>query len=257
MATSIFYRSLHITQKINTNLIIAKYAESLLKELKYNEPIYIWLRNRHSSEIRVFNQQTQTERKGLTFIIDIEHHDIAKTLSLIEISVKNFKYLKTKKDDFEKWYTSKPSKLVRLLLNRKIERPDEVQELKGSRMFGYFFQDSVYHIYKWENRKPIEIITLKRIVQFNVMKHDLLSVITSRDSIQVIETQQTSNFEYYPKCNFSKFKLESTWPSSELYSVKMLGQDIIAYEGFWSKKVSLFHVQKNKLILDLEEYLQK
>ncbi len=249
----------YYTEDINKNIITAKYAELLLKELDYNETIHLWLWPDRAVTFQAYFGNEESEHKGLNIFISEKETDISKTLNLIENVVLNLKSLDKVKDKFSNWYHSKNSKLVETILLNKIYRPKDVPELLSREFFDYYYENGAYHILSYQNYEVIEVAQLNKILQFSNPTQSLLFVFTETNSLTVIKADyKYDGTKYNATAESVKFDFE---PESEYsfrpYTFRLLGQKYITIESIFGDKVSLYTIQKKKLTQDLLRKLEE
>ena len=249
----------YYTEDINKNIITAKYAELLLKELDYNETIHLWLWPDRAVTFKAYFGNEESEHKGLNIFISEKETDISKTLNLIENVVLNLKSLDKVKDKFSNWYHSKNSKLVETILLNKIYRPKDVPELLSREFFDYYYENGAYHILSYQNYEVIEVAQLNKILQFSNPTQSLLFVFTETNSLTVIKADyKYDGTKYNATAESVKFDFE---PESEYsfrpYTFRLLGQKYITIESIFGDKVSLYTIQKKKLTQDLLRKLEE
>jgi hypothetical protein len=249
----------YYTEDINKNIITAKYAELLLKELDYKETIHLWLWPDRTVTFKAYFGNGEGEHKGLNIFITEKETDISKTLNLIENVILNLKSLDTKRDQFKLWYHSTQSKLIGAVLLNKIYRPKDVPELLTREFFDYYYQNGTYYILSSQNYEVIEVAQLKKVLQFSNPIPSLLFVFTESNSLTVIKADyKYDGTKYNATAESVKFDFE---PESEYsfrpYTFRLLGQKFITIESIFGDKVSLYNIKKKKLTQDLVRKLEE
>lgn len=251
----------YYTEDVNKNIIAAKYAELLLKKLHYKDSIYLWFWPDRDKIFRAYFGNKEYTKKGLNIFIPENETDISKTLSLVENVILNQKSLENKTDKLLSWYNSTPSELVKEIHLNKMNRPNDVPEIKSSGFFDYFYENGTYHVLSYQNREVIEVAQVTKILQFNVPTPSLLFIFTEMDSLKIISADYKYNFDekmYHPTSETVDLKFIPEWEYSfRPYSIRLLGQKYITIESLFGEKVSLYNISKKSLIQDLSTIIEK
>ena len=247
----------YYTEDVNKNIIAAKYAELLLKELHYKDSIYLWFWPDKKKVFRAYFGREESKQKGLNIFIPEYETDISKTLTLIENVILNQKSLDKQRDKLLFWYNSEPSKLVKEIHLNKIYRPKDVPELEyrpdENYTFDYFYENGTFHILSLQNREVIEAAQVDKILQFRIVTSRLLFIFTETNSLTIVSADyKYDGSKYNATSETLKFDFQPEWEYSfRPYKIRLLGQKYITIESIFGNKVSLYNIEKKKLTQDL------
>jgi hypothetical protein len=251
-----------LTEETNKNLITGKYVELLSKEFEFTQTIHLYLID-DNREFKIYSyfENKDPKWKGLNVTIVNSDTHVAKTLNLIRNIFLNQKLIDTLKEDFPKWYESESSDIVKNILSIRIDRPNDIPELKLPGFFDYYYQNETYHILSFQNREVIEVAQFKNLLQFSIPTPSLLCIFTEIDSLIIITSDYKYNFKeekYYPTSETINLKIEPKWTYSfRPYLIRQLGRNYITFESLYGEEVSLYNIPKKTLIKDLSTKIEE
>jgi hypothetical protein len=243
----------YFTEEVNKNIITAKYVEILLKELGFQQIVHLRLSQEGEFKCWAYFGKEEFQNEGLNIIIYDKETDILKTLNLVENVIRNQQSLDKYKDKLLSWYESKNSKLVNEILLNKINRPTDVQEIKSSGFFDYYYENGIYHVLSYQNREVLEVAQLTKILQFSIPTPNLLFIFTEINSLIIVKADyKYDGTKYKHTSETDKFSFKPEWEYSfRPYSIKLLGQKYITIESIFGDQVSLYNIPKKKFTQDL------
>lgn len=249
------------TEETNKNLITAKYVELLSKEFKFTQTIHLHLINEREFKIYSYFENRAKERKGLNVTIIANNMHVAKTLNFFRNLFLNQKQIETNKKNFQVWYDSETSDVVKNILSIRIYRPNDIPELEIRKFFDYYYQNETYHVLSFQNREVIEVAQMDNILQFSIPTPSLLCVFTAIDSLTIITSNYKYNFDekkYYPTSETINLKIEPKWTYSfRPYSIRQLGTNYITFESLFGEEISLYNIPKKSFIKDLTTKIEE
>lgn len=249
------------TEETNKNLITAKYVELLSKEFKFTQTIHLHLINEREFKIYSYFENRAKERKGLNVTIITNDMHVAKTLNFFRNLFLNQKQIETNKKNFQVWYDSETSDVVKNILSIRIYRPNDIPELEIRKFFDYYYQNETYHVLSFQNREVIEVAQMENILQFSIPTPSLLCVFTAIDSLTIITSNYKYNFDekkYYPTSETINLKIEPKWTYSfRPYSIRQLGTNYITFESLFGEEISLYNIPKKSFIKDLTTKIEE
>lgn len=249
------------TEETNKNLITAKYVELLSKEFKFTQTIHLHLINEREFKIYSYFENRAKERKGLNVTIITNDMHVAKTLNFFRNLFLNQKQIETNKKNFQVWYDSETSDVVKNILSIRIYRPNDIPELEIRKFFDYYYQNETYHVLSFQNREVIEVAQMDNILQFSIPTPSLLCVFTAIDSLTIITSNYKYNFDekkYYPTSETINLKIEPKWTYSfRPYSIRQLGTNYITFESLFGEEISLYNIPKKSFIKDLTTKIEE
>lgn len=249
------------TEETNKNLITAKYVELLSKEFKFTQTIHLHLINEREFKIYSYFENRTKERKGLNVTIITNDMHVAKTLNFFRNLFLNQKQIETNKKNFQVWYDSETSDVVKNILSIRIYRPNDIPELELRKFFDYYYQNETYHVLSFQNREVIEVAQMENILQFSIPTPSLLCVFTAIDSLTIITSNYKYNFDekkYYPTSETINLKIEPKWTYSfRPYSIRQLGTNYITFESLFGEEISLYNIPKKSFIKDLTNKIEE
>lgn len=249
------------TEETNKNLITAKYVELLSKEFKFTQTIHLHLINEREFKIYSYFENRAKERKGLNVTIITNDMHVAKTLNFFRNLFLNQKQIETNKKNFQVWYDSETSDVVKNILSIRIYRPNDIPELELRKFFDYYYQNETYHVLSFQNREVIEVAQMDNILQFSIPTPSLLCVFTAIDSLTIITSNYKYNFDekkYYPTSETINLKIEPKWTYSfRPYSIRQLGTNYITFESLFGEEISLYNIPKKSFIKDLTTKIEE
>lgn len=249
------------TEETNKNLITAKYVELLSKEFKFTQTIHLHLINEREFKIYSYFENRAKERKGLNVTIIANEMHVAKTLNFFRNLFLNQKQIETNKKNFQVWYDSETSDVVKNILSIRIYRPNDIPELEIRKFFDYYYQNETYHVLSFQNREVIEVAQMDNILQFSIPTPSLLCVFTAIDSLTIITSNYKYNFDekkYYPTSETINLKIEPKWTYSfRPYSIRQLGTNYITFESLFGEEISLYNIPKKSFIKDLTTKIEE
>lgn len=249
------------TEETNKNLITAKYVELLSKEFKFTQTIHLHLINDREFKIYSYFENKAKERKGLNVTIIANDMHVAKTLNFFRNLFLNQKQIETNKKNFQVWYDSETSDVVKNILSIRIYRPNDIPELELRKFFDYYYQNETYHVLSFQNREVIEVAQMENILQFSIPTPSLLCVFTAIDSLTIITSNYKYNFDekkYYPTSETINLKIEPKWTYLfRPYSIRQLGTNYITFESLFGEEISLYNIPKKSFIKDLTTKIEE
>ncbi|MES2574806.1 MAG: hypothetical protein V4572_07675 [Bacteroidota bacterium] len=254
------------TEEINRNLIIGNYAELLSQKMNYSGKIFLYLQESSENEIQIWNT---TEREkvhktdyDLTVYIRVNKIEIAKCLTLLELTLTNLKNIKKYDKSFLSWYSNQVSPIALEVQQTKIFRPDDTEKLAKIEFFTYYYQSGKYHLIAKNNCETKELMTFDSFKQLAEIKPYVLCVFTTSEDVSIIDASCVYDHDkklYYTK--ESKIQLNipafDNYLSFMPYYIRRLGKDNVIFETFWGDRVSLYSFSKGIFIENIEDKIKQ
>jgi hypothetical protein len=239
-------------EKINETLIIGQYVEILSKKLSYTDKIYLYFFEEQFEKpfIKAWipsKNDNSDNLDGINIMFKMKEFDVKGCLNVIENVLLQKGNLGKLDDSLEQVYIRSLSGGLNSILETKIYRPKEVNELKRLGCFNYYYQNGFYHFINTNEKYEKEIIIVDKIVDFQTLVKNILIVFINKDEFKIVKSK-------------SEIKTLNIKNPDDFYiphKISLIGNNKILIEfSFYSKmknRVMVYFIDKDKLIQDIDE----
>lgn len=239
-------------EEMNKTLIISQYAEMLSKKHSYSDKIYIYFLEEQfeSPSIKAWlpkESDNSENLDGVNVMFRMKEYNVVGCLNIIENVILNKKKLKKYANKQQSIYENSPSNIVSSVLKNKIYRPNEIKELEKSKFFDYYFFDDKFHFVDISTGVEKEFLELDKVVDFTVLRNDLIVVFTNIDEFKVIR----------PNVEVTTLKIVDVDSFFKPYKVALLADNKISIQfpnlSKFKNRVMLYSIDKRVLIQNVDE----
>lgn len=246
-----------ISEEINKNLMIGKYAELLSAKLLFKSTIQLYLIQDSETEIRIWKNNKTDSPFTLTVFIKSPEKDVSKSLSLIFNAILQFDELPKDSKTILEWYNSISDNIIIDILNERLERPDEVKELHQPAFFTYYFKNEQFHIVRVDQCESKLVAVIDDLYQFEIVKPDVICLFSTLGLINIVQAGCKYNFDqknYQMQMNSMEIEIKNSSATYfKPFETKEIGIDKIYFEENSSNRVLLYSLSKHKVIQDLDK----
>jgi len=243
---------------MNKPLIIGKYARLLTEKLKYKDTINLTfsqnsIESNNSIKVYFLDKNENSENKGLNIYLSQKDFDIKGVLNLIEYACLNIKKINNNSKDLNLLYNKAASQKINEILNIKVYRPNLITQIEQLNRFTYYYANNEFHIVAINpNGFEREIKAYPNIIDFRVLNNDILILLLDFSTLCVITGEMESNIT----------KITNIDDFYRPYLFSLLSENKISIEyPYWqsglSKKLSLYFIERKKLVEDIDELISK
>lgn len=231
------------TEVMNQAVIIAEYANLILKDLNYKDSIHLYI-NQHSDK-RLSAHRDDKNPKKINFWYNHIEFDTKVILNMVYQICKHPERVKKNRGVLAE-QVAEDEQYINQILQNKVYRPDSVEEL--GKMYGhnYYTQDNRYYFYSLDNKEKV-LYQTDKVYQLRSLNGYKLVIFTDDTGFVFIDGEKVYEHKFKKPLNnkFRRFIL--SLPSSSILTIS----------SFYNDKVSVYEMNKNILVEDINVLFEK
>lgn len=239
-------------EEMNKTLLVAQYAELLAKKLNYTGKIYLLFSEEQlkpSSITCWMDKEESSQANVINAMFRFKDFSIRGCMNVIENTLINAKKIAKFKDKNFDIYNGSSSPMVIKVLETRLYRPNEINELEKPSLYSYYVEGGKYHLIRKERDKEEELSVLDNILDYQIISKDIVIVFTTFDELQIIQTKKPIIIEKITEVpNFY-------WP----YNAHLVGDNKILFEFYWrseqKNRMMIYYIEENLFVQSLDKVI--
>lgn len=210
-------------EEINKTLIIGEYARLLSEKMNFKDTITIFFRHIYIGDSDSKCEVKRTDKVGRSsYFITYQKNDFdfTEALNIIDYIIKN--KANSFECDVKKIENKKPSRLVKNILDNRVNRPSVVPELKIGNDISYYVKKGKYYIYDFSNGKEIVRLTTDHLFQISYVIDAFTIIFDSKNSFYFLkknDDEKSKNISFNCEDYYMPYTVKSS--SSNSFTIEL------------------------------------